>query len=181
MVRQAQIWSIWVRISHWLVAICVISEWLNETGYWHRSLGYFCVSIVVMRLIYGVCTNSASARFYWPSWHQISMHWRTLINADHVNANHADYAGHNPWGQWAVYLMWGLVVLLAVTGFISRTDAFWGEDLPVDLHKMLSNGLMFVVILHVLAVWLMSYITKRNLVKQMLSSQVSTLGNRENN
>jgi cytochrome b len=175
MAVKAQVWSIWVRISHWLVAICVVSEWLNETGYWHRSLGYFCVGLVAMRLVYGVWTNSAGARFYWPSWHQIHMHWKALVNGDHE-----DYAGHNPWGQWAVYLMWSLIVLLAGTGFISRTDYFWGEDLPVNLHKMFSNALMLVVILHVLAVWLMSYITKRNLVQQMLTGQAITLGNKEN-
>lgn len=175
MAVQAQVWSIWVRISHWLVALCVLSEWLIETGYWHRSLGYLGVSIVAMRLVYGVWTSSAGARFYWPSWDQVHMHWKALINTDH-----ADYAGHNPWGQWAVYLMWSLIVLLAVTGFISRTDVYWGEDWPVNLHKMFSNALMLLVILHVLAVWLMSHITKRNLAKQMLTGQATTFGNKEN-
>jgi cytochrome b len=174
MAMQRQVWSIWVRISHWLVAICVVSEWLNETGYWHRSLGYLCVSIVAMRLVYGMCTNSAGARFYSPNWHHICMHWNAIVNNDH-----ADHKGHNPWSQWAVYLMWSLIVLLAVTGFISRTDAYWCEDLPINMHKLFSNALMALVLLHLLEVWLMSYITKRNLVQQMLSGQATILGNKK--
>ncbi len=165
---QMQVWSRVVRITHWLVAVAVLTEWLNETGYWHRSIGYFCLSIVALRLLYSGLTSSLSARFYWPSWQQIRAHWYEI-----KNARHADYTGHNPWGQWAVYLMWSLIVLLALTGFISRTDAFWGEDWPVDMHKLLSNILMLLVILHVLAVGLMSYLTKRNLVRQMLTGRAA--------
>jgi cytochrome b len=85
--------------------------------------------------------------------------------------NHHDkplYAGHNPLGQYAFYIMWTLILLLGFTGWLSRTDQFWGEDWPVDLHQMLSNVLQGMVVLHLMAVMLLSKRLGRNLVRAMI-------------
>jgi cytochrome b len=64
--------------------------------------------------------------------------------------------------------MWLLIAALAFTGWLSRTDAYWGEDWPVDLHMAISNVLQGIVVVHLLAVFLMSKMQKTNLVKVMI-------------
>ena len=77
------------------------------------------------------------------------------------------HRGHNPLGMLAIYMIWPLVVLLAFTGWLSRTDAYWGEDVPVLAHLLFSNLLLGLVVLHVAAVIVMSRLQKRNLIKAM--------------
>ncbi len=165
-----QTWTLFVRFSHWLVAACVLLELFNETGQLHRMIGYFCVGVVVLRIIDGIFSKIASSQFYWPSFKQIKNHGKDVLNGIHRHYIRRQ-VGHNPLGQWAVYVMWMLIILLSITGWISRTDAYWGEDWPVDWHTALSNLLMYCVMLHVLAVMLMSYLTRVNLIRQMLTGK----------
>lgn len=167
--KQEIVWSIWVRLSHWLVAIIVLIEWLNETGYWHRLLGYVCTSIVLSRLLYGFASQRETSQFYWPSWLALKQHVQMLLISK-VEA----HKGHNPLGQLAVYFMWCLIGALALTGWLSRTDAYWGESGPVDAHQLLSDVLMALVVLHVLAVMVMSALSKVFLLKQMITGRKSS-------
>jgi cytochrome b len=79
--------------------------------------------------------------------------------------------GHNPLGQLAVYLMWLIITLLGLTGWVSRTDAYWGEDWPVNLHQFLSQTLMLLVVLHLIAIFTVSYMSRRHLLKQMIDGK----------
>jgi len=166
---QAVVWTAFVRITHWLVALFVLVNFFNDTGFWHRFIGYFCVTLVFARISYGLWVSKvASSKFYIPSIANIKLHIheiRTQIFAPHI--------GHNPLGQLAVYFIWVLIVALAFTGWVSRTDAYWGEDWPVDLHVIFSNALQGLVILHIAAVVLMSKLQKKNLLKQMISGRSS--------
>jgi cytochrome b len=161
--REAIIWPRFVRLTHWLIATLVVVNWFNETGEWHRLLGYTAVAVVAIRVTYGMLTSVQAARFYWPGRRQLCMHIRSIL---HGQAEHS--VGHNPLGQLAVYLIWMLLALLALTGWISRTDTFWGEEWPVAWHGYLSASLQVLVLLHVVAVLLMSRIQRTNLIKGML-------------
>jgi cytochrome b len=164
--REAVVWPWFVRLTHWLVAAMVVVNWFNETGEWHRLLGYIALSMVFARIVYGMATSIPAARFYWPGPRQLRQHVLSVLHG------HAEtQAGHNPLGQWAVYLIWLLLVLLALTGWISRTDAFWGEDWPVTWHGYLSTSLQVLVLMHIAAVLLMSKIQRTNLIKAMLSGK----------
>jgi cytochrome b len=156
-------WPLTVRITHWLVAAFVLINFFNDTDYWHRMIGYACLVLIVIRIIHAVKTKTAFARLYWPTWQAILQHLKQIREAAV-----AEHAGHNPLGQLAVYVMWLLIALLGFTGWLSRTDAYWGEDWPVDLHGYLSDALMLMVLLHVLAIVVISKLQKQNLVKRML-------------
>lgn len=161
-------WTIFVRLSHWLVAACVLLELINDTGSQHRMIGYFCVGVVMLRIIYGIFSKIPSSLFYLPSVKHIKLHVKGALHGMHQH-----YDGHNPLGQWAVYAMWLLIILLGITGWISRTDTYWGEDWPVDWHLALSNLLIGCVVMHVFAVLLMSRLTRVNLIGQMLTGKSS--------
>jgi cytochrome b len=157
-------WSLTVRLTHWAVATGVIVNFFNDTGYWHRMVGYACILFVVLRLVDGLwLTRSAAAKLFVPRFSDIKLHLYEIRTG-----KVADHAGHNPLGQLAVYVMWLLIVLLGFTGWLSRTDMFWGEDLPVQIHEILSDLLQVIVVLHLLAVLLMSRLQNRNLIKAMI-------------
>ena len=44
--------------------------------------------------------------------------------------------GHDPLGVWMIWLLWSLVLLLGVTGWMSRLDAFWGDDGIHEVHAL---------------------------------------------
>jgi cytochrome b len=158
------VWSLTVRLTHWAVATGVMVNFFNDTGYWHRMVGYACILFVLLRLIDGLwITRSAASKFFVPKFNDIKLHLYE-IRTGQV----AHHAGHNPLGQLAVYVMWLLIMLLGFTGWLSRTDMYWGEDLPVQMHEILSDLLQVMVVLHLLAVLLMSRLQHKNLIKAII-------------
>lgn len=157
-------WSLIVRLTHWLVAAGVLLNFFNETGYWHRLVGYVCILLVLLRVIYGLCfSRTPSSRFFVPMPAVIWQHLQEI-----KTGKIASHDGHNPLGQLAVYVMWLLIVLLGFTGWLSRTDLFWGEDLPVQIHEVSASLLQIMVLLHLAAVLLMSRLQHQNLIKVMI-------------
>jgi cytochrome b len=45
---------------------------------------------------------------------------------------------------------------------------YWGEDFPVQMHEILSDLLQVMVVLHLLAVLLMSRLQNKNLIKAII-------------
>ena len=157
-------WTLIVRLTHWLVAAGVIVNFFNESGYAHRFIGYVCAALVLLRLVNGFCLARIEAsKLHLPGVGAVKSHLQSLLKRE----TH-DYVGHNPLGQYAVYVMWTLILLLALTGWLSRTDELWGEDWPVDLHEALSYCLQGMVVLHLLAVTLLSKWQGKNLISAMI-------------
>jgi cytochrome b len=166
------VWPWWVRLSHWLVAIGVTAIWIltymfYETDELHRWIGYAIVLAVSVRIFLAHFTPSQAAKLSLPSKRALMLHIAHLKQLDLPVVS-----GHNPLGQWAVYAIWTMIGLLALTGWLSRTDMFWGEDLPVDIHAWLSGILMGTVLLHVLAVLVVGRIARQRLILQMLHGKL---------
>lgn len=173
-----EVWTIWVRLSHAIIAIGVISLWClvefrHDTGELHRAIGYGITLVVMCRIAYGILARYLTARHQasrlcWPSWQDIRQHMEGLFNQQLT-----PHIGHNPLGQYAVYVMWGMMLSLAFTGWLSRTDAYWGEDGPVKSHAILSDGLLLMVMLHFMAVFWVGRLSRQRLIQQMVSGKMS--------
>jgi cytochrome b len=162
-------WTLTVRITHWLLAVGVITNLINESGSIHRFIGYACVLLVLLRLIDALWLTSVEAsKLHLPRLNAVKLHIQSVFFNQHNHHDKPLYVGHNPLGQYAVYIMWTLILLLGFTGWLSRTDQFWGEDWPVDLHQTLSNVLQGMVVLHLMAVMLLSKKLGKNLVRAMI-------------
>lgn len=149
-----------------MVAGGVLLNMANDTGYAHRMVGYGCVIVIAIRLLHGFLLKThQSSRFYYPCLHLIKQH---VVEIRARKISH--HEGHNPLGMLAVYVIWLLILLLAISGWLSRTDAFWGEDAPVFVHEVLSYLLLVCVFVHVIAVFMMSILQKKNLIKPMIVS-----------
>src|SRR5688572_31814492 len=73
----------------------------------------------------------------------------------------ARVAGHHPLGAAMSVLLWALVLCLALSGWISRWDRFWGADWPLELHEWLSVALQVSVVLHLTGVAISSALERQ--------------------
>jgi cytochrome b len=70
-----------------------------------------------------------------------------------------------------VWLLWLLVLLLGLTGWMSRLDMFWGEDSVLTVHSWLADALLVAVFVHLLGVLVMSFMWRENLPGAMLTGR----------
>jgi len=70
-----------------------------------------------------------------------------------------------------VWLLWLLVLLLALTGWMSHLDAFWGDERVQHVHAWLADALLAAVVLHLLGVGVMSWRWRENLPATMLTGR----------
>lgn len=123
--------------------------------------GYAAAGLVGARLIWGVI-GPPSARFvtFFPTPARIRAYLRTLGQP---------MLGHNPIGAIMILLLLALVLALGVTGWLLGTDAYWGDENLETLHEALAYGLLGCALIHVAGVLLVSWRTRVNLLKAMLT------------
>jgi cytochrome b len=68
-----------------------------------------------------------------------------------------------------VWLLWTLVLLLGLSGWMSRLDAFWGDETVETIHTFLADAILVAVILHLAGVAAMSWLWKENLPASMIT------------
>lgn len=164
---RVRVWTRPVRIAHWSIAAIVIFNLFEESrDDLHRWAGYAAAAAVALRLLYGLIYRSGAARLSWPSLQGMLSHWREM-RTGHVTRT----AGHNPLGTAMALVLWSLVLLLALSGWISQTDRFWGEDWPVDLHTWLADALLVCVIVHLTGGILTSILERQNLIFSMITGR----------
>lgn len=168
------VWDKTVRLTHWLVALCVFANWfLTDHGadaelyaghMLHEYVGYFAVFLIVLRLLWSVSLAKKPARLrdLLPTPAAMKKHWQEMRYRQAP-----DEPGHNAFGLLAIWGMWSLVLAIALSGYLMDTD--WGIDHDVDVaHAILNKLLMALVCLHVSAVVLTSWWCRYNLVRPMI-------------
>ncbi|MDR5755481.1 cytochrome b/b6 domain-containing protein [Caballeronia sp. LZ035] len=165
MTRPTKVWDIWVRLTHWAVAGIVLWNLFGPTDSTHRLLGYGAAGLVAARFVWGFI-GSRHARFsaWWPTRTHLVEYLRSLAAGQPMH-----HLSHNPLGALMALTLWCLVLALALSGWIMRLDAFWGEDWPQEIHSWLAVAIEVCVCVHVLAAVLMSVWTRENLIGAMLT------------
>ncbi len=158
-------WPRTVQLIHWTVAALFFSNHFLVDGCdkYHQYSGWMILALVALRLLYGLTFAPAPARLrdIKPSFAGIKQHLHEL------KTRQPGEKGHNPLGAMAVWLMWITLALAAFTGWLQDTD-FGFEHGVYEWHAMLVNGLYYFVGLHLLAVFMTSWLTRRNLLKTMV-------------
>jgi cytochrome b len=161
------VWHGLVRLSHWLVATIVLFNLFNESGPVHRYAGYVAFGLVVARLVHGLTRPAGDvAHIGLPLWSELRQH---LSDLRHGRVHRT--LGHNPAGLCMALVLWQLVLLLGLTGWMSQLDQFWGEEWLTDTHELLAETLQVCVVLHWLGVVVMSRLQKENLFKAMITGR----------
>jgi len=176
--EQIYVWDALVRIFHWCLVITFTVAYLTEDDLLkvHAWAGYAVGVLVLVRVIWGFI-GSPHARFsdflYAPAATIRYVRDLVLFRAER-------HLGHSPGGGAMVVL---LLVLLAATvatglvvyggdkqagplaGMFSRET---GESLEV-LHEFLANVTLALVLAHIAAVVLASFVHHENLIRAMIT------------
>lgn len=167
--QRIPVWDIFVRVTHWTVAVLVLAELtlLDEDWAVHRWAGYVVLALVALRLIWGLI-GSRHARFsaFPPSLRAAWAHLAGLLRG-----RHELHLSHNPLGALMAYNLWASLIAVCVTGILMTTKTFWGVDWVEESHEIISNWVMISVILHVAGVVFDTRYSKVNLVRAMITGQ----------
>jgi cytochrome b len=162
-----RVWDPLVRIFHWsLIGLFVFAyvtgdEWQNP----HEWAGYAIAALVAIRILWGL-VGSRHARFasfiYRPS-------TVAAFAADTVRLRARRYLGHNPAGGAMVITLLVAITVIAASGFMMTTDAFWGVEWVEEVHELTVNLTLVLIALHVGGVILASFEHGENLVRSMVT------------
>ncbi len=75
---------------------------------------------------------------------------------------------NTPTAFWVYKLMWLLVMLLGVSGFMMQTDYFFGEDWLENIHKFFSILMQILIVSHIAGLTVDYLLFKRKLWLKMI-------------
>ena len=177
---KVQVWDLSTRLFHWILVLSVgFLIFSGKTGNlfdWHQTAGIIVLALLLYRLVWGVF-GSTTSRFsdfiYSPS--------KIIAYAKNMFSRKAEpHAGHNPVGGLMVFVMLGLLLAQGVTGLFSSDDilvegklySLVDEDTSwwlTGLHHDLSEFLIPVLVLHILAIIFYRLYKKHDLLKPMFT------------
>lgn len=161
------VWDIPTRVFHWTLVLCFAVAWLSaESERWrlvHVTAGYTMVGLVGFRLVWGfIGTRYARFRSFVTGPVPVIEYVKSAMAKKPKN-----YVGHNPLGAMAVSLLLFLIMGLGLTGYVLYNDLPWFK--AEDVHEVLANTMLLVVIIHVCGVILSSWLHRENLVRAMVT------------
>ena len=165
--QKIRVWDVPTRVFHWSLATSFLGLFITgDSERWrdiHAWLGYTVLGLLAFRLIWGLI-GSRYARF--------SEFTRSPLEAIRyllslVKGNPHRYVGHNPAGAVAIYLLLALGLASGVSGWMVFEEI--GGDAFEELHEILANTMLAVVIVHILGVLLSSVLHRENLVRAMVT------------
>ncbi len=165
--EKIRIWDAPVRTFHWLLALCFAGAYLTSEGEaWrlvHITLGYTLGGLLVFRLVWGF-VGTRYARFG----NFVRGPAAVLRYLQSIKARQPEHhLGHNPAGAVAILLLMALGLGLAATGYATYNDL--GPGWLAELHDLLGNAMLLVVIGHLVGVVTASLQHKENLVRAMVT------------
>lgn len=124
----------------------------------HLWIGYTVVALMLLRILWGVAARNGAVSFKtWP----LRLGDLIAFFKSHFSKTKHDYGAHNPAASYVYLLIWVVIVALGISGWMMGLDAFWGEEWLENLHGTLANGLMALVVLHLVGIAVDAYLFKR--------------------
>ena len=164
--QSVLVWDFPVRVFHWLLVISFAGAWLTSESeaqqMLHYAFGYSACALVLFRIIWGV-VGTKYARFtqFIKGPVETMRHIKSLLTG-----NQYPGLGHNPAGALAMSALMALILLIGLTGYWSIKEYF--GDLMGDAHETVANLTLGIVVVHVIAAIIMSFLQKENLVRSPL-------------
>jgi len=161
------VWDFPIRIFHWLLVVSFAGAWLTSESeaqqMFHYAFGYSACALVLFRIIWGI-VGTRYARFtqFIKGPVETIHHIKSLL----TGKQHAGL-GHNPAGALAMISLMILILLISLTGYWSVRE-FLG-DFMNGAHEAIANLTLVVVVIHIAAAIIMSFLQKENLVRSMVT------------
>jgi len=183
-----KVWDLFVRLSHWLVVLLVISAWVSANFgdaefKWHSFNGYAIFVLVLTRIIWAV-VGSTTARF---SYFLRSPVQAVIYLRDLIKNKAPEYSGHNPAGAWMVVFLWLILLSQVITGLFSSDDilaegpfAYSVSSKLVSLmtgwHHLIFDALLVMIALHLFAVFYHQIVKKERIIQAMFNGRKAMMG-----
>lgn len=166
---QVKVWDLLVRVLHWSLVTGIALAWLtaDDARRWHEAIGYVAVAVVTVRFIWGFA-GPRYARFA-----QFVRRPRRVgrYAGQILHGTAPRYLGHNPLGGVMVLALLLTTLLVALSGWMMTTDAWFGQEWVEQVHEALATGMLGLVALHVAGVVFTGLKHGENLVRAMFSGR----------
>jgi cytochrome b len=172
--RAVRIWDLPTRVFHWTLAVSFFGAYLlaesDAARHFHVMFGYTVLGLTLFRLLWGaIGTHHARFASFAFGPRAVLAHLRGLARRDLQ-----EHAGHTPAGSWAIWLMLGLALVTAATGWLQLHE--YGGDAIEEAHEIAANLWMLVVFLHVAGIIVSSVIERQNLPRAMITGRKTLRG-----
>ncbi|WP_229007213.1 cytochrome b/b6 domain-containing protein [Methylophilus sp. Leaf408] len=175
-----KVWDLPLRLFHWLLVITVAvsyvsvkTDWLDVDIHWYAGLSI--TFLVLFRLSWGI-VGTPTARFtqFFPTPRKLLNYFKSSWQG----------VGHTPTGALSVIALLLLLAGMVATGVIASDDitlqgplAKYADETLSDqmseLHALLFNVLLGLIVLHVIAIVFYGLFKKDNLLKPMINGKKS--------
>jgi cytochrome b len=167
------IWDLPTRVFHWALAASFAGAYLlsenDGARTFHVMFGYTVAGLVAFRLLWGF-VGSTHSRFRDFAYSPLAA---VRYLRDLAGGRARDYEGHNPAGSWAIYALLALAGATAVTGWLTYNEV--GGEAFEEVHEVLANAWLVMVVVHVAGVIVGSLAHGRNLVATMITGRRSAV------
>jgi cytochrome b len=149
--RQNLVYDLPTRIFHWLFAGLfltgfVIAKTMDDDSPWfnyHSLAGLTLGFVVLLRLIWGIFgTKHARISGFALKPTDLVNYFKGILTGEKKR-----WAGHNPASSWAGIVMMLMALGLAITGYLMTSGP--NKETYEDVHELLANGFIIVVVLHI--------------------------------
>lgn len=180
--KSTKVWDLLVRVGHWTLVAAFATAYITEGEVMpvHAIAGYTIACVVLIRIAWGF-VGTKHARF------------QDFVRGPRMTTNYLGrvlsgqaerHLGHNPAGGVMI-----LLLLIALVGTVSCGMVLYGieegagplagwvagagldEDVWEEAHEVLANGVLLLIVLHVLGVIHASRSQGENLVKAMFTGR----------
>lgn len=167
--RNIMVWDPLVRLIHWSLALIILlmSTIIDDESTLHEWVGYVAVSLVGIRLIWGII-GPRHARFsaFPPNPVAALRYFVALLKGDKTV-----HLSHNPIGALMTYNIWLTVLALGVTGYMMGMIRFFGVDWVEEAHEIVYIWLLASIMLHIGGVIFDTWRSRVPLVRAMIGGQ----------
>jgi cytochrome b len=167
--QSVLVWDFPVRVFHWLLVISFAGAWITSESeaqqMIHYAFGYTACALVLFRIVWGI-VGTRYARFsqFIKGPAETIGHIKSLL----TGVQHTGL-GHNPAGALAMTSLMALVLLIGLTGYWNVKE-FLG-DVMGEAHEAIASIAMAVVVIHIAAAVIMSFMQKENLIRSMVTGK----------
>lgn len=172
--RNRLIYDLPTRLFHWLFAGLFIAAFLiaktvddeSPAFSYHMLAGFLLTFIVVLRILWGFI-GSKYARLTSFALHpkELTVYFTGILSGDKRK-----WAGHNPASSWATLAMLALSVGLGVTGYLMASGQ---KEAFEDVHELLANGFLVIVLMHIAGVVLHAFRHRDGIAMTMFNGEKS--------
>jgi cytochrome b len=174
MKKQIKVWTPWVRLMHWGLAISFSVAYYTRDSELDRDIhiyaGYVVGGIVLGRILCGLLARDHASFWNFPPNLVAAFGYVKSL----VYGKARRYVGHNPAGAMAIYALLSVSLATVVSGYMSLNAiplpfGIGNEETAGQLHGMLSTLLVILVGVHVTGVLVGSLVHRENLVRSMVT------------